>query len=290
MEQSRRTFLEAAARGTGALAALCLGCSQTGGAGAPRKLPIAFNTANLVARVTEYRFELRNWGEQHKKTVAATDELAWASICRDIRAAGFRAVEVWEAHAAPEVMNAARAATWKTILEDHELAPIGYGGRFSPETAQVCQWLGIPAVNGNMGTLSPKDATELCRTTGIRFNHENHPEKSVAEIVAKIEGGNEFLGVCVDTGWLGTQAVAAPDAIRALGPLVRHTHIKDVKAAGGHATCLLGEGVVDVAGVLRALRAIGYTGWYSWEDEPEDRDPFASAARNRAWIEEHLAI
>ena len=63
---------------------------------------------------------------------------------------------------------------------------------------------------------------------------------------------------------------------------------KDVNAAGAHETCLLGEGVANVAGCLAALRDIGYAGWYSWEDEPEDRNPFDSAARNRRWIEERL--
>ena len=63
---------------------------------------------------------------------------------------------------------------------------------------------------------------------------------------------------------------------------------KDVKAAGKHETCLLGDGVVNVAGCLQALREIGYAGWYSWEDEPEDRNPFDSAVRNRRWIAEHL--
>ena len=82
---------------------------------------------------------------------------------------------------------------------------------------------------------------------------ENHPAKSAAAIRARIDGGNEWLGVCVDTGWLGTQGVPAPQAVREIGALVRHTHMKDVKAAGAHATCLLGEGVVDVAGTLAGL-------------------------------------
>jgi sugar phosphate isomerase/epimerase len=143
-------------------------------------------------------------------------------------------------------------------------------------------------VNGGLRGLKPDDATQLCQSLGIRFNLENHPEKSVAEILAPIGGGNEWLGVCVDTGWLGTQGVNAPAALRELGPLVRHTHIKDVVAAGGHKTCLLSEGVVDVAGCLRTLREIHYAGWYAWEDEPEDRNPLDSAVRNRRWIEQHL--
>lgn len=79
-----------------------------------------------------------------------------------------------------------------------------------------------------------------------------------------------------------------PAQIRAGGKLVRNVHVKDVKAAAAHETCLLGEGVVDVAGCIAAIREIGYAGWYSWEDEPEDRNPFDSAVRNRKWIEAKL--
>ena len=284
----RRGFLRRSAAGALGLLALAPGCASSKSGKASDASRIAFNTANLVARVSGYRYELSRWGEQHQKTVAATDEQAWCNICQEIAAAGFRALEVWEAHAAPETMTESRARTWKRILDDAGLRPIGYAGGLRRETLQICAWLGIPHVDGGLRGLSPDQATPLCREFGIRFNHENHPEKSAQEILAVIGGGNEWLGVCVDTGWLGTQSVPAPEAIRTLGPLVRHTHIKDVKAAGKHETCLLGDGVVNVAGCLRALREIGYTGCYSWEDEPEDRNPFDSAARNRRWIAQYL--
>jgi hypothetical protein len=146
-----------------------------------------------------------------------------------------------------------------------------------------------PHVNGGLRDNTPEQATALCREYGVKFNIENHPEKSAAEILGKIGGGNEWLGVCIDTGWLGTQGAPGPATIKACAPFVRHTHIKDVKAAGRHETCLLGEGSADVAGCMAALREIGYTGWYSWEDEPEDRNPMDSAVRNREWIEKRLA-
>ena len=65
-------------------------------AGAPRRAPrrrrsdVAFNTANLVARVSGYRFELSRWMDQHNQTIAATDEAAWRAICQEIAAAGLR--------------------------------------------------------------------------------------------------------------------------------------------------------------------------------------------------------
>ena len=94
--------------------------------------------------------------------------------------------------------------------------------------------------------------------------------------------------MAIDTGWLGTQGVDAPKFVEACGSFVHHVHFKDVQAAGKHETCLLGEGVVDLPGVARALAKLGYQGWYAWEDEPEDRNPMLSAARNREFIEKLL--
>ncbi len=255
----------------------------------PVQGPVAFNTANLVARVTGYRFALSDWGEQHRKTVVATDETAWRQICAEIAAAGFHAVEIWEAHASPEVLDERKARRWTAILHDHGLQPIAYAGGLRRETLQVCQWLRIPHIDGGLGALSPSEATKLCEDAGIRFNIENHPERSADEILAKIDGGNPWLGVCVDTGWLATQSAPVPETILTIGEFVRHAHVKDVKRHGAHETCVLGEGVAQVAVCLEALREIGYRGWYSWEDEPEDRNPFESAARNRQWIEERIA-
>lgn len=249
---------------------------------------VAFNTANLVARVSGYRFELKRWGEQHQRTVAETDEAAWRAICQEIAQTGFRAVEIWEAHASPETLDETRAQTWKQVLEQTGLRPVAYAGKLGPGTTQVCQWLGIPHIDGGMGGLNVDEATALCRATGVRFHFENHPQKSAEAILAPIDGGNDWLGVCIDTGWLGTQGVDAPDAIRVCGDRVRHVHLKDVQAAGAHETCLLGTGVVDVASCFAALQEIGYGGTYSWEDEPEDRNPFDTAAQNREWIEQRL--
>jgi L-ribulose-5-phosphate 3-epimerase len=283
MITSRRAFLGAGA------AALAFAPRALRAAPAPLSRVVAFNSANLVARVTGYRYQLSSWMDQHRKTVAATDEAAWRAICREVSAAGFSAIEVWEAHAAPESLDAAKTRLWRRILGEHNLTPVAYAGGVRKETLRIAAELGIPHLDGGLRDNSPEQATALCREHGVRFNVENHPEKSAAEILGKIGGGNEWLGVCIDMGWLGTQGVSGPEVIKACAPFVRHTHVKDVKAAGKHETCLLGEGSADVAGCIAALRATGYAGTWSWEDEPEDRNPFDSAARNREWIEKQLS-
>ncbi len=291
----RRGFIRRS--GLGAVAALTVPGTLVSAADEPKpsagSLPkagarIAFNTANLVAQVSGWHFKLADWMDQHRKTIAATDEGTWRAICRQIAAAGFTAVEVWEAHAAPEAMDEAKAKRWRQALDENALTPVAYAGGLRRETLQVCRWLGIPHIDGGIRDHTPQAATALCEEFGIGFNLENHPEKSAAELLAKVGGGNDRLGVCIDMGWLGTQGVSAPEVIRACGPFVRHTHVKDVKAAGAHDTVALGTGSVNVPACLKTLRELEYAGWYSWEDEPEDRNPFDSAVRNREWLLQQL--
>lgn len=247
-------------------------------------MKIAFNTANLVARCSGYRFELKNWGAEHKKTVAATDAREWGLICDDAAEAGYRAMEVWQAHADPASMTPDKLGEWKKIAGDRGLALIGYAGGFNAETVKICEALGIPAVNG--GTpLKPDEATKLAQSSGVRFNVENHPEKNAEELLARVGGGNEWLGVAIDTGWFGTQGSNAPKMVEACGTFVRHVHFKDIKTPGKHDTCVLGAGVVDLPGVAKVLAKMGYAGWYAWEDEPEERNPLISAVQNREYIE-----
>jgi len=67
-------------------------------------------------------------------------------------------------------------------------------------------------------------------------------------------------------GWLGTQGVSSPSVIEACAPFVRHTHVKDVKAAGKHDTCFLGEGTAALAGVVLTVSGCG--GGYSSPSSP----------------------
>jgi L-ribulose-5-phosphate 3-epimerase len=246
---------------------------------------IAFNTANLVGRVTGYRFDMAAWGAQHDKTAAAMNEREWAAICAEVAAAGFHAVEVWTAHVDPRFTDEPRARLFRRILDDHGLTPVGLAGSLTRETARVCLWMEMPVANGGFWGTTLAEVRSIIASTGIRCNFENHPEKSSQELLDKIEGGTETLGLCVDTGWLGTNGVDAVAAVKTLGRLVRNVHVKDVREAGSHHTCPLGEGCVGIPAVIAALHKQRYAGWYSWEDEPEDRNPMDIASKMRESIE-----
>jgi sugar phosphate isomerase/epimerase len=70
--------------------------------------------------------------------------------------------------------------------------------------------------------------------------------------------------------------------LEVLGPYLAHVHLKNARwsPAGSRADgtirwaaafAPLGEGSVDVRELLRALRAVGYDGWISFEDFSTDR-------------------
>jgi sugar phosphate isomerase/epimerase len=122
----------------------------------------------------------------------------------------------------------------------------------------------------------------------LRFALENHPEPTPQAVLEKI-GDRPELGVCVDTGWFGTQGYDAARAIEELADRVLHVHLKDVLHVGEpHETCRYGDGVVDVEGCVHALRRLGYAGAISVEHEPETYDPSTDVAAMRVQLEEWL--
>ncbi len=68
-----------------------------------------------------------------------------------------------------------------------------------------------------------------------------------------------------------------------LAPYIRHFHLEDIAATRVHHHLVPGEGAIDFAATLRAIRAIGYQGWitielYLYVDDP---DTAANTARRR---------
>src|SRR5205814_4161049 len=68
-----------------------------------------------------------------------------------------------------------------------------------------------------------------------------------------------------------------------LAPYIRHFHLEDIAATRVHHHLVPGEGAIDFAATLRAIRAIGYEGWITIELYPyvDDPDAAANTARRR---------
>lgn len=103
--------------------------------------------------------------------------------------------------------------------------------------------------------------------------------------IRKLLDTSEF-DLCLDTGHAAYAGVAAAQALLDCGPRLAHVHLKDVRgevlervhreqrdfwaAIEAGVFCPIGDGVVDVAGVMAALAEIGYEGFVTIE---QDRIP-----------------
>lgn len=262
----------------------------------------SFMTANYCARQVGWNMT-EGWGQGEK----ATDEYfkpletyaeRFEGYLSDIKGMGFDALDLWL-----PLLN----STWATedhiriavdLLQKHNLTVPSIAGWLgsTPEqferVCQIAQAVGATVLGGGT-TMATKDRAFVVNTLrkyGIKWGFENHPEKNPQEILEKIgddEGG--VVGVCVDTGWFGTQGYDAAKGLEELKDRLFYVHLKDVKAAGAHETCRFGEGVVDIRACVDTLKRIGYTGALSIEHEPEKFDPTEDVKASLAMVKEWMA-
>lgn len=80
------------------------------------------------------------------------------------------------------------------------------------------------------------------------------------ELLRRLGGGGEELGLCLDVGHLlVTGDLPVADVIREMAPHLVHVHLDDI-ANGVHEHRMFGQGDLDLAEVLGALKEIGFTG------------------------------
>jgi sugar phosphate isomerase/epimerase len=242
---------------------------------------ISFMSANYVAR--EVGFAMHGWGHGDRATNDAFRPLAtfaerFDELLAGIRALGFDALDLWGAHLNPDWATAEHLAIAHDALERHGLRVASlavFVGKKREELEAACDVADAVGTKllGGLTSGTAETLVPILRERGVRLGIENHPEKTPAELLAKIGDGDGTIGATVDTGWWATHGYDAPRAIEELGEHVFHVHLKDVLAHGAHDTCRWGRGVVDIEGCVRALERIGYAGTISVEHEPEQYDP-----------------
>jgi L-ribulose-5-phosphate 3-epimerase len=241
---------------------------------------VAFMTANYVARETGYA--MHGWGHGDRATNEAFAPIEtyagrFGALLADIAALGFDTIDVWGAHLSPDWATDAHVEAALAALETHGLAVSTYAtwiGLSNVErSCELARALGTTIIGGGFSG-EPEALAPALERHEVRLAVENHPEKTPAEVLAKIERGGSAFGATVDTGWWGTQGYDAARAIEELGEHVLHVHLKDVRAPGEpHETCSWGEGIVPIDRCIEVLRRSGYDGAIAVEHEPETVDP-----------------
>jgi L-ribulose-5-phosphate 3-epimerase len=256
---------------------------------------IVFTTANYVARQTGWA--MHGWGHGDRLTnewfsPLETYEHRLDEVLAQISALGFDGVDVWGGHLGADWATDEHLAIANELLARHGLVVSTYATWVGPSNVvracELARGLGVDLIgagfSGEAAALAP-----VLREHGVRLAIENHPEKTPAEVLAKIEAADGTMGATVDTGWWGTQGYDAARAIEELGEHVLHVHLKDVlREDEPHDTCRWGDGIVDIEACVRALQRIGFTGAYAVEHEPEDHDPSDEIRSMREELEQWL--
>ncbi|HZZ43112.1 MAG TPA: sugar phosphate isomerase/epimerase family protein [Tepidisphaeraceae bacterium] len=263
---------------------------------------ISFISANFVARALNYTGNAKSdWGTFDKATRAQASADEFMRIAMEVSEAGFDAIDIWDAHCDwRKVGHEDDIEQIKGACSQFDLAITSYAGGLGAGDMQnveklfkFMKQLGTNLYAGGVwGADLPAvwpGVDEVCARLGMRFAFENHPEKSITEMLGKIDDGKwKNVGIALDTGWCGTQGVDPVEAAKVLGDKLFIVHLKDVKAAGAHETCALGDGIVPIEAVVKYLTQSKWPGTFCIEHEPFDRDPMPeiieSVKRVRQWM------
>ena len=121
-----------------------------------------------------------------------------------------------------------------------------------------------------------KESVKIARDEGVVLAIENHIDYTSAEIYEILERvGSESLKVNFDTGNTMRMMENPVAAARRLGPYTVATHTKDVDACRHVApeewyffsSVTVGTGLIDMPGVVKALKESGYTGVLAVESD-----------------------
>jgi sugar phosphate isomerase/epimerase len=85
------------------------------------------------------------------------------------------------------------------------------------------------------------------------------------------------VGLNFDIGHFYCVGDEPAPTVRRLAKYIRHFHLEDIAATRVHHHLVPGEGAIDFASTLRAVRDIGYDGWITIELYPYVDDPDAAA-------------
>ncbi len=174
----------------------------------------------------------------------------------------------------------------KRKLKEHGITLVSYGvvGFNNDETAvkQVFDFarkMGIRTIVTEPGFDDYSLIEEMVKRYNIAVAVHNHPEPTKyalpETVLARVQGLDERIGACADTGHWMRSGVEPTAALRLLKGRIRNVHLKDLHAFAGKAAydVPFGQGQAGVRSILAELTLQDFRGYLVVEHEnPADLD------------------
>jgi inosose dehydratase len=202
---------------------------------------------------------------------------------------------------------AANHAPYLVLADEMSATRMALAGRATPADGFTdVQWNAAAKLISSIGCAA--------RELGVRSVFHHHAGTCV-ETPGEVERllaltDPDLLGICLDTGhylYGGGDPVAFTQK---WAPRIRHLHLKDIRAdvleqvrrdevgfleaIRRGVFCELGEGSVDLPGVIRELEQAGFDGWAVFEQDVDPTvpgtNPAASAKRSRDYLRRAAGI
>ncbi|HID12060.1 MAG TPA: sugar phosphate isomerase/epimerase [Candidatus Latescibacteria bacterium] len=233
----------------------------------------------------EFRMGIQSYslrGFDFEQAVAVTSELNLGYL------------EVYPGHLPPDRGRVVHA---KGLLEKHGIRMIAYGvvhltgdeGQTRP-LFEFAREMGIEMLSADPESSSFDLLDRLVGEFGVAIGIHNHGPghryADVRTIEEAIERHNESIGVCLDTGHLARVGEDPIEAVYALKGRLHGVHLKDVDRDGRDV--VVGTGVLDVEGFLKALEDIGFKGPMVLEYELQPEDPIPGISRSLEFVQARL--
>lgn len=190
-------------------------------------------------------------------------------------------------------------AEMKEALERHGVRAVVYGvQRFTSnheENRKIFAWAKQNGIE-TFGAAPDPDAFDslekLVEEFGINIAIHNHGpgDKHYAKIdqlVAALKGRHPRIGSCADVGHFWRIQEDPVQALETLGTRILGVHLKDQISVEEQA--VVGEGKMDIPGILKALKKIGYRGPLTLEYESNPEDPVPGMKQSLENIRKMLA-
>ncbi len=238
-----------------------------------------------------------HWGAMCDKYRAEFTKDDFLKLAREIRAAGFDGIEVWEPTFSHKVYTLDDARAMRTALYDLGLVNVVYciGGWGGNDLDQIepayafARALGATVVTGciNMNAqdaLLPK-LQEMGDKHGVYYAIENHPKPNFEDYMDIAAAIKDYprVGANLDTGIYHMQGYDVLEAEKLLRGRIYHCHFKDTKP--GVDGCLpIGDGTAPMAELIKVLMETGYNHMLSVEFE-FDGDPTPGLHKSVGYIQ-----